>query len=172
MAFLSKVGKIFSRNSASRIGSDLQASNLSIFQTFRFMSGSRVFVGGLSYGTDDQGLREEFAKYGEVVEAKVVMDRDSGRSRGFGFVTFAANEEASSAIQALDGQELHGRRIRCNHATERPRGGGGGYGGGGYGGGYGGGGGSYGGGGNFGSGGGYGGGKYGEEDDNDYAKRA
>lgn len=119
MAFLSRVGKIFSQGSASRIGSDFQPSKLSIFQTFRFMSSSKIFVGGLSYGTDDQSLREAFAKYGDVVEARVILDRDTGRSRGFGFVTFNANEEASSAIQALDGQDLHGRRIRCNFATER-----------------------------------------------------
>ncbi|XP_023541373.1 glycine-rich RNA-binding protein 4, mitochondrial-like [Cucurbita pepo subsp. pepo] len=138
MAFLSKVGKIFSQSSASRIGSISQPSQLSIFQAIRFMSSSKVFVGGLSYGTDDHSLREAFTKYGEVVEARVILDRDTGRSRGFGFVTFVGNEEASSAIQALDGQDLHGRRIRVNFATERSRGsfvgGGGGYsGGGGYG---------------------------------------
>ncbi|KAG7012092.1 Glycine-rich RNA-binding protein 3, mitochondrial [Cucurbita argyrosperma subsp. argyrosperma] len=137
MAFLSKVGKIFSQSSASRIGSISQPSQLSIFQAIRFMSSSKVFVGGLSYGTDDHSLREAFTKYGEVVEARVILDRDTGRSRGFGFVTFVGNEEASSAIQALDGQDLHGRRIRVNFATERSRGsfvGGGGYsgGGGGY----------------------------------------
>ncbi|XP_022137596.1 glycine-rich RNA-binding protein 4, mitochondrial-like [Momordica charantia] len=197
MAFLSKVGKIFSQSS-TRIGSDLRPS---IFQTIRFMSSSKVFVGGLSYGTDDQSLREAFTKYGDVVEARVILDRDTGRSRGFGFVTFNANEEASSAIQALDGQDLDGRRIRVNFATERSRGGfgggGGGYGGGGYGGG---GNAGYGGGGGYGRGGGgygssyaandqsqsfsgdgdgnqddfLGGGKYRDEDDNndDYAKRA
>ncbi|XP_023519005.1 glycine-rich RNA-binding protein 3, mitochondrial-like [Cucurbita pepo subsp. pepo] len=125
MAFLGKVGKIFSKSSVSLIRSDLQPSKLSIFQSIRLMSSSKVFVGGLSYGTDDQSLKEAFDKYGEVVEARVITDRDTGRSRGFGFVTFTANEEASSAIQALDGQDLHGRNIRVNFATERSRGGGG-----------------------------------------------
>ncbi|KAM7478222.1 hypothetical protein LguiA_026435 [Lonicera macranthoides] len=59
--------------------------------------------------TDDTGLREAFGKYGEVVEARVVVDRETGRSKGFGFVTYATPDDASSAIQALDGQDLHGR---------------------------------------------------------------
>ncbi|XP_010471510.1 PREDICTED: glycine-rich RNA-binding protein 5, mitochondrial [Camelina sativa] len=157
MAFLSKVGRIFSQTS-----SHVTASS-SMLQTIRCMSSSKVFVGGISYSTDEFGLREAFSKYGEVVDAKIIVDRETGRSRGFAFVTFTSSEEASNAMQ-LDGQDLHGRRIRVNYATERGSGfGGRGFGGpgGGYGapdGGYGGNAGGYGGGSGYGGGaGGYGG---------------
>ncbi|KAJ0980177.1 hypothetical protein J5N97_008432 [Dioscorea zingiberensis] len=149
MAFTKKVGSLFKQ---------ALSSNPSIYQAIRCMSSSKVFVGGLSYTTDDNSLREAFSGYGEVVEARVIMDRESGRSRGFGFVTFASGDEASGAITGLDGKDLHGRLIRVNYANDRTGGfggGGGGYGGGGYGGG---GGGGYGGGGSYGGGGGYGGG--------------
>ncbi|CAM8929709.1 unnamed protein product [Rhodiola kirilowii] len=167
MAFFSKVGNILRQTSGKQMTADLSRVNSSIFQVIRCMSSSKVFIGGISYSTDDQSLKEAFARYGEVLEARIIMDRETGRSRGFGFVTYTSSEEASSAIQALDGQELHGRRVKVNYANDRPRpsyggdgyGGEGGYGGGGgygVGGGYGGGGGGYGGGG-----GGYGGGGYG-----------
>ncbi|XP_022987970.1 glycine-rich RNA-binding protein 2, mitochondrial-like isoform X2 [Cucurbita maxima] len=135
MAFLSKVGNILRQSANKRTGLNLQAPSLSICQAVRWMSSmqsSKVFVGGISYSTDDQSLREAFTKYGEVIEARVIVDRETGRSRGFGFVTYTSSEEASSAIQALDGQDLHGRRVRVNYANDRSRGmGGGGYGGGG-----------------------------------------
>ncbi len=125
----------------------------------------KLFVGGLSWNTTDGSLAEAFEAFGEVTDAKVITDRETGRSRGFGFVTFAEAEAADTAIAEMDGQPLDGRTVRVNEAQERSRGGGGGYrggGGGGYrggggGGGYRGGGGGYG-GGNRGGGGGYGGG--------------
>ncbi len=136
--------------------------------------GNKLFVGGLAWATDDQGLREAFEAYGAVEEAVVIKDRETGRSRGFGFVTMGSAEEADAAQKALDGSQLDGRGIRVNEAQERGgggggggrRGGGGGYrggGGGGYRGGGGGGGGYRGGGGGGGGrrgggGGGYGGG--------------
>ncbi|MCP4501671.1 MAG: RNA-binding protein [Deltaproteobacteria bacterium] len=100
----------------------------------------KLFVGGLSWGTTDDTLREGFERFGEVTDAKVILDRETGRSRGFGFVSFAEGDAASTAISEMDGQELDGRVIRVNEANERPprRGGGGGgagYGGGGGGGG-------------------------------------
>jgi RNA recognition motif-containing protein len=96
----------------------------------------KLFVGSLSWNTDDHGLRQAFAPFGEISEAKVIVDRDSGRSRGFGFVTFTDEEAADKAISALDGTELDGRPIKVNVAQDRRRdGGGGGRGGGGYGGG-------------------------------------
>ncbi|KAL6643607.1 hypothetical protein ACP70R_018373 [Stipagrostis hirtigluma subsp. patula] len=155
---------------ANKLGGLLKkatSSNPTLYQAIRCMS--KLFVGGLSYGTDDHSLKEAFSNYGEVVEARIILDRDSGRSRGFGFVTYTSSEDASAAITAMDGQDLNGRKIRVNHATERTSGfragGGGGYGGGGYGGGaggYGGGGGGYGGGGGgYGGGGGGYGGNYG-----------
>ncbi|KRZ63980.1 Glycine-rich RNA-binding protein 3, mitochondrial, partial [Trichinella papuae] len=80
-----------------------------MYQAMRSMSSSKLFVGGLSFGTDDQSLREAFTSYGEVVEARVIVDRETGRSRGFGFVTFTSTEEASAAITGMDGKDLHGR---------------------------------------------------------------
>ena len=120
----------------------------------------KLFVGGLSWGTTDDGLRQAFERFGEVTEAKVITDRETGRSRGFGFVTFGTDQHADQAIAEMDGALLDSRTINVNEARERaPRagGGGGGFGGGGGGGGFrSGGGGGYGGGG--GGGGGYGGG--------------
>jgi RNA recognition motif-containing protein len=83
--------------------------------------GSKLFVGGLAWGTTDDGLRDAFAEYGAVREAKVIMDRETGRSRGFGFVTFDADKDASAAMQGLDGSSLDGRNIRVNQAEEKPR---------------------------------------------------
>ena len=114
----------------------------------------KLFVGGLSWNTSDPGLRDAFEAFGEVTEAKVITDRETGRSRGFGFVTFVDAQAADKAMEEMDGQMLDGRTVRVNVAQEKRRGGGGG--GGGYRGG--GGGGGYGGGGGGGYGGGYGGG--------------
>ena len=87
---------------------------------------NKLFVGGLAWATDDNGLRSAFESFGEVEEAKVIQDRDAGRSRGFGFVTFSSDEAAESAMGEMDGKELDGRTIRVNIAQERSRGGGGG----------------------------------------------
>ncbi len=87
----------------------------------------KLFVGGLSWGTDSDGLRNAFEQYGEVTDSAVISDRDTGRSRGFGFVTFADNSAADAAIQGMNGRELDGRTLNVNEAKERaPRGGGGG----------------------------------------------
>jgi hypothetical protein len=130
-----------------------------------------IYVGNLSYNTDDRELEDMFAPFGDITSARVITDRETGRSKGFGFVEMPDKEQGEAAIAALNGTDVGGRELRINEARpreERPRGGGGGgYGGGGGGGGYrggGGGGGSrgggggYGGGGNRGGGGGYGGG--------------
>jgi RNA recognition motif-containing protein len=93
----------------------------------------KLFVGSLSWDTNDDGLHGAFSPYGEITEATVVADRDTGRSRGFGFVTFSADEEAEKAVAALNGTELDGRTIKVDVAKPRERSGGGG--GGGYGGG-------------------------------------
>lgn len=120
--------------------------------------GNKVFVGGLAWATDSEGLADAFSAIGEVADARVITDRDTGRSRGFGFVTFANDEDAQTAIEQMNDSQLDGRRIRVNEAQERGGGGGGGRGGrGGGGGGRGG----YGGGGGGGYGGGGGGGGYG-----------
>ena len=98
----------------------------------------KLFVGGLSWGTTDDGLHGAFSQFGEIVEAKVITDRETGRSRGFGFVTFANDDGATKAISEMDGTELDGRTIKVNEAEDKPArtgGGGGGGGRGGYGGG-------------------------------------
>lgn len=90
----------------------------------------KLFVGGLSWGTSEESLRRAFDSFGEVTEAKVVMDRDTGRSRGFGFVTFANAEDAQTAASELNGTDLDGRTIRVDLAQDKGgRGGGGGGGG-------------------------------------------
>ncbi|WP_298826730.1 RNA-binding protein [uncultured Piscinibacter sp.] len=150
--------------------------------------GNKLYVGNLAYSIRDEDLQQSFSQFGTVTSAKVMMDRDTGRSKGFGFVEMGSDAEAQSAINGMNGQPLQGRALVVNEARpreERPggfggggrggfgggggyggggRSGGGGYGGGGGGGGYGGGGGGrsggggYGGGGGGRSGGGYGGG--------------
>jgi len=91
--------------------------------------GNKLFVGGLSWDTTDLSLKEAFEAIGTVVEAKVITDRDTGRSRGFGFVTMGSDDEASNAISSLDGTEIDGRAVRVNEAESKGRGGGGGGGG-------------------------------------------
>lgn len=88
--------------------------------------GKKLFVGGLSWDTDDQGLRRAFAQFGEIVEAKVVTDRDTGRSRGFGFVTFQDEAASEDARTKMNGSTLDGRTIKVDAAQDRPRGGAGG----------------------------------------------
>jgi len=89
-----------------------------------------IFVGNLSFDTRDDGLREAFSAHGAVESAQVIMDRDTGRSRGFGFVEMPDAGEANAAISALNGSDLGGRPLTVNEAKPRaPRGGGGGGGG-------------------------------------------
>ena len=139
--------------------------------------GNKLYVGNLAYSVRDESLQESFGQFGTVTSAKVMMDRETGRSKGFGFVEMSSDPEAQAAINGMNGQPLEGRPLVVNEARpreERPggfsgaprspyggggRSGGGGSGGGGYGGGGGGGGfGGGGGGGRSGGGGGYGGG--------------
>ena len=105
--------------------------------------GNKIFVGGLNWDATDDDLREAFGECGAITDAVVVNDRDTGRSRGFGFVTYSSDEEAKAAVEKFDGQDFMGRKLTVNEARQREeRGdGGGGGGGGGYGGGGGGGGG-------------------------------
>jgi len=121
----------------------------------------KLYVGNLNFAMGNQDLEEMFSAYGQVNSAAVIMDRDTGRSKGFGFVEMANDDEAAAAISALNGKEMNGRALTVNEARpreegSRPRtGGGGGYGGGGGGrGGFGGGGNRGGGGGGYGGGGG------------------
>ncbi|XP_020091699.1 glycine-rich RNA-binding protein GRP1A-like [Ananas comosus] len=91
----------------------------------------RCFVGGLAWATDDRSLEEAFKPYGEILESKIINDRETGRSRGFGFVTFANEQAMRDAIEGMNGKNLDGRSITVNEAQSRGSGGGGG-GGGGY----------------------------------------
>ena len=123
--------------------------------------GKKLYVGNLSYEVNDSELQQMFEPYGTVQSAQVIMDRDTGRSKGFGFVEMGSEQEAQAAIAALSGKQVGGRSLTVNEAKPKEGGGGGGRGG--YGGGGGGGGGRSGGyggggGGRGGSGGGYGGG--------------
>ena len=127
--------------------------------------GNKLYVGNLPYSFRDEDLQQHFGEHGTVTSAKVMMDRDTGRSKGFGFVEMGDDAQAQTAINAMNGQQFDGRALTVNEAkpmeARPPRSGGGGYGGGAGGGrsgggGYGGGGGGYGGGG---GGGGYGGGR-------------
>jgi hypothetical protein len=120
--------------------------------------GNKLYVGNLPYQMRDSDLEQAFSQFGQVTSAKVMMERETGRSKGFGFVEMGSDAEAQAAINGMNGQPLGGRSIVVNEARpmeQRPRGFGGGGGGGGYGGG---GGGGYGGGGGRSGGGGYGGG--------------
>ncbi|KAI8077169.1 hypothetical protein BDF21DRAFT_422207 [Thamnidium elegans] len=118
---------------------------------------SKLFIGGLAWQTDDISLQQKFEEFGQVIEATIVKDRDTGRSRGFGFVKYSNDDDATKAVEAMNDQEFEGRRIRVDKATDRASGGGGGGGyGGSGGGGYGGGGGGGYGGSRGGGGGGYG----------------
>ena len=102
--------------------------------------GKKLYVGNLTYGMGDGDLEKLFAAHGTVQSAQVIMDRDTGRSKGFGFVEMSSDQEAQAAIAALNGHEVEGRALTVNEARPKTEGGGGrgGYGGGG-GGGYGGG---------------------------------
>lgn len=95
----------------------------------------KLFIGSLSWGTNDDALREAFGVHGEISEAVVISDRDTGRSRGFGFVTFEDDDAADKAVAALNGTDLDGRTIRVDVAQAKERSGGGGGGRGGHGGG-------------------------------------
>ena len=99
--------------------------------------GTKLYVGGLPYSTTEQQLSELFSPHGSVTSAKVITDKFTGQSRGFGFVEMATGEEAQKAISALNGTQMDGRTITVNEARpqeKRTGGGGGGYGGGGGGG--------------------------------------
>ncbi|MBU44933.1 MAG: RNA-binding protein [Spirochaetaceae bacterium] len=85
-----------------------------------------LYVGNLNYGTTEDSLRSLFSSCGDVVSAKIIIDRDTGRSKGFGFVEMSEKAEGIKAISTFDGQEVDGRNIRVNEAQPRNGGGGGG----------------------------------------------
>lgn len=97
--------------------------------------GKKLYVGNLTYGVTDSELQQMFEAHGQVQSAQVIMDRDTGRSKGFGFVEMGSDQEAQAAIAALNGKEVDGRALTVNEARPKEGGGGGGGGRGGYGGG-------------------------------------
>jgi cold-inducible RNA-binding protein len=84
--------------------------------------GKKLFVGGLAWATDDDSLSKTFQEFGTVEEAKVITERETGRSRGFGFVTFDSTENAMTAQKAMDGHEIDGRQLRVDFANDKQRG--------------------------------------------------
>jgi cold-inducible RNA-binding protein len=82
---------------------------------------TNIYVGNLAYNTDSAGLRKLFSEYGEVTSAQVVEDRDTGRSRGFGFVEMSSADDAQKAISAINGKSVDGRQLNVNIAKERTR---------------------------------------------------
>jgi cold-inducible RNA-binding protein len=90
------------------------------------MASKRLFVGNLNYNTDQETLRSAFSEFGEVRDVKIVTDRETGRARGFAFVEFSSEDDATRATAQLNGTELDGRRIIVNEAEQRKTGGGGG----------------------------------------------
>ncbi|KAI3870486.1 hypothetical protein MKX03_022679 [Papaver bracteatum] len=84
---------------------------------------NKLFVGGLSWGVDEKSLTEAFSSFGNVTEVRIIYDKDSGRSRGFGFVHFSTNNDARSAKDAMDGKAFLGRPLRISFALEKVRGG-------------------------------------------------
>ncbi|MFK7871918.1 MAG: RNA recognition motif domain-containing protein [Oligoflexales bacterium] len=83
--------------------------------------GNKVFVGSLSWNTDEEGLRQAFSQFGDIQDVRVISDRETGRSRGFGFVTFNDAEDAQKSIEEMDGSDLDGRTIKVNEAKDKPR---------------------------------------------------
>lgn len=83
--------------------------------------GTKLYIGNLSYNTVDATLRSVFQNYGTVASAKIITDRDTGASKGFGFVEMGSQNEAQAAITALNGTELDGRMIKVNEAIDKPR---------------------------------------------------
>lgn len=91
--------------------------------------GRKLYVGNLPYTASDADLEKLFGEHGDVASASVIMDRETGRSKGFGFVEMSSDDEAQTAIDALDGKDFSGRTLKVNEAKPRPTGGGGGRGG-------------------------------------------
>ncbi len=83
--------------------------------------GKKLYVGNLSYNTFEDNLRSMFQAYGTVVSAKIVTDRDSGSSKGFGFVEMGTDDEARAAVAGANGRDLDGRQIKVNEAMDKPR---------------------------------------------------
>ncbi len=85
------------------------------------MQQKKLYVGSLAWATTSESLEQAFSEFGQIEEAKVIFDRETNRSRGFGFVTFASEEDAQKAMESMNGAELDGRNLRVNIAEDKPR---------------------------------------------------
>jgi len=83
--------------------------------------GKKLYVGNLSYNTTEDGLRNFFGSYGEVVSVKIILDRETGNSKGFGFIEMGSDDAANAAIAGTNGAEFDGRQLRVNEAMDKPR---------------------------------------------------
>ncbi|XP_044465550.1 glycine-rich RNA-binding protein 4, mitochondrial [Mangifera indica] len=119
---------------AKRVMTSLSSSNSSTLNLRSYCSSSshssssspppnaKLFVAGLSWSVDEKSLKDAFSSFGDVTEVRIIYDKDSGRSRGFGFVHFSKEDDAESARNAMDGKALLGRPLRISFALERVRG--------------------------------------------------
>ncbi|MCO5570388.1 hypothetical protein L7F22_024108 [Adiantum nelumboides] len=112
--------RLLLRGLAQSLQGKLFQAPSSVMALRTYSENSKLFVGGISFRTTEDGLREAFAAHGEVVESKIIMDRESGRSRGFGFITYYKEEDADAALSKLNGFNLDGRAIRVDRASARP----------------------------------------------------
>ncbi|KAK9138446.1 hypothetical protein Sjap_009040 [Stephania japonica] len=103
MAFSGRFGSLMRQITSQNVVSNGQMSAPSMLNAIRCMSSTKLFIGGLSFGTNDQSLRDAFSSFGEVDEARVITDRETGRSRGFGFVNFTTEDCAKTAMSSMDG---------------------------------------------------------------------
>ena len=83
--------------------------------------GKKLYVGNLSYNTTEDSLRNQFVSFGTVASVKIIFDRETGNSKGFGFIEMGTDEEANAAIAGTNGKELDGRQLRVNEAMDKPR---------------------------------------------------
>lgn len=83
--------------------------------------GKKLYVGNLSYNTQEDGLKQIFEAYGTVASVKIITDRDSGQSKGFGFVEMGSDDEAKAAINGVNGKAVDGRQLKVNEAMDKPR---------------------------------------------------
>ncbi|KAI5062733.1 hypothetical protein GOP47_0023272 [Adiantum capillus-veneris] len=97
-----------------------QAGLPSVYMVARSFSDAKLFVGGLSFRTTEDGLRDCFAAHGDISDVRIITDRETGRSRGFGFVTYYNDSDAETALTKLQGHNLDGRAIRVDRASARP----------------------------------------------------
>ncbi|KAL2649917.1 hypothetical protein R1flu_018045 [Riccia fluitans] len=131
MAYFGQLGRMLVQKVGTNASRSVLSQNVGaaavpglFFMQSRGMASSKLFIGGLAWGTDEKTLRDAFSSFGEVTDVRIITDRDTGRSRGFGFVSYTSDAEAQNALQEMDGRDLAGRTIRVDYATDRTQDGG------------------------------------------------